>query len=124
MAVVSRGKRGRCLFPLSSAVSCLWDILRIRRVNKKCQHLSVLIESQLAGRLLGTAHNFSASSHDSLSVCFWSGDLKVALCGVSILEAPPFPWERHRWEWKHNQEDDLELSEAKTRWQLWQLQMS
>lgn len=43
-----REEREMCLFPLSSTVSCSWDILRVRRVNTKCQHLSILIESQLA----------------------------------------------------------------------------
>lgn len=125
MAVVSREKRGRCLFPLSSAGSCSWGILRIRRVNKKCQHLSILTESQLAGWLLGTAHNSSVPSRDSLSICFWRGDLNKTSAvwrehpggsALSLGEAPA--------EWKHHPEDDLELRNTKTRWQLWQLETS
>lgn len=125
MAVLSREKRGRCLFPPSTAVSCSWGILGIRRVNKKCQRLSTLTESQLAGWLLGTAHNFSVSSCDSLSICFRRGDLNktsAVWCehpggsALSLGEAPA--------EWKHHEEDDLELRNTKICWQLWQLEMS
>lgn len=65
--------------PAQQRCFCSWDILEIRRVNKKCQHLSILIESQLAGWLLGTAHNFPASSCDSLGICVWSGDFKFSV---------------------------------------------
>lgn len=71
-------------------------MLRKKRVNKKCQHLSILIESQLAGWPAGDCSQFSASSWDSLCICFQRGVLKLVLFGVSILEALLFSWEMHQ----------------------------
>lgn len=116
MAVVSRQKRGRYVFLLGSAVSCSWDMLRKKRVNKKCQHLSILIESQLAGWPAGDCSQFSASSWDSLCICFQRGVLNktsAVWCehpGGSALFLGNAPRE-----WKCHREGDLALRNGNAR---------
>lgn len=64
------------------------------RVNKKCQHFSVLIGSRPAGWLAswGLLTIFLLPL-GIFSVCFQSGDLKLVLFGVNILKVPLISWE-------------------------------
>ena len=73
-------------------------------VNKKRPHFSVLVESQLAGRL-GTACNFAAYFWDSLCISFQHGDFNKTSAvgyehpGISSLFLGNAPGERKRhWE--------------------------
>lgn len=97
MAVVSREKRGRCVFPLCSAVSCSCDMLRKKTGQQK---MSTLKHSHRkpAGWLAswGLLAIFLLPLGILSCIHFQHVDFKLVLFGVSILEAPLFSWEVFR----------------------------